>query len=767
VIFNRLTWFLAGTLQRRMVAGMTLVMAITMSLFVLDMTRRQEAVALQQHVLQARALTQSVSASSAVWVASRDYSGLQEIIAALEHYPNLAHAIVLDSRGQVLAHSDRKRIGLYLTGLPDQPLLQVLQKTIRMVDVASPILLGGKPIGWVRIGLNGKGLEADIAEIHRNGLIFALAAVMLGALLAVLTGRYLTRRLDLIQEVVDQVETGNADVRVQLAGNDEAKRLGLAVNAMLDALSQRAESLQQSEQRFRSMIENAGDAIYIHDHNGKILSANQVCCCQTGYTLDELLMSPVSLIDRQIDVQTLEETWHLATVAPARFPMTLKTVHTRKDGSSFPAEVRLSLLPAGDDVHFVAMVRDITERKRAEDELLRAKAAAETANTTKSEFLANMSHEIRTPMNGVIGNAQLLRFTDLTEEQSRYLEYIEADAKHLVSVINDLLDISKIEAGKMELEQTSFSLRGCINDLLKPMTPRIATKGLIFNTEIANTVPDALTGDQLRLKQILRNLVGNAIKFTDQGSITLRVELLERSENMALFYFSVIDTGIGIPQEALERLFTPFTQADSSVTRKFGGTGLGLSICNRLAGLMGGNISVESSEGAGSCFHVTLPFQTRQAGTLPQEEPLQANTSPGWQGTPLTILLVDDSQTSQIMAANLLRHFDHRVETAENGADALEQWRKDSFDIILMDIQMPVMDGLEAMRIIREEERTTNRHTAIIALTAHALVEQRNHLLSSGFDGYVSKPLDIAVLHTEMKRVLNPKTDTPEYCRLD
>jgi len=319
----------------------------------------------------------------------------------------------------------------------------------------------------------------------------------------------------------------------------------------------------------------------------------------------------------------------------------------------------------------------------------------------------------------------------------------------------------------MELEQTSFSLRGCINDLLKPMTPRIATKGLIFNTEIANTVPDALTGDQLRLKQILRNLVGNAIKFTDQGSITLRVELLERSENMALFYFSVIDTGIGIPQEALERLFTPFTQADSSVTRKFGGTGLGLSICNRLAGLMGGNISVESSEGAGSCFHVTLPFQTRQAGTLPQEEPLQANTSPGWQGTPLTILLVDDSQTSQIMAANLLRHFDHRVETAENGADALEQWRKDSFDIILMDIQMPVMDGLEAMRIIREEERTTNRHTAIIALTAHALVEQRNHLLSSGFDGYVSKPLDIAVLHTEMKRVLNPKTDTPEYCRLD
>ncbi|MDK9718939.1 MAG: ATP-binding protein, partial [Trichlorobacter sp.] len=334
-----------------------------------------------------------------------------------------------------------------------------------------------------------------------------------------------------------------------------------------------------------------------------------------------------------------------------------------------------------------------------------------------------------------------------------------ADAKHLVSVINDLLDISKIEAGKMELEQTPFSLRDCINGLLKPMTPRIATKGLILKAEIDNTVPDALVGDQLRLKQILRNLVGNAIKFTEQGSITLRVELREELESKALFHFSVIDTGIGISPEALGKLFTPFTQADSSVTRKFGGTGLGLSICNRLAGLMGGQISVESSEGTGSSFHVTLPLQISQPGAFAQEEQLQTSASTEWQGAPLSILLVDDSQTSQIMAASLLRHFGHRVQTAGNGADALELWHKGRFDIILMDIQMPVMDGIEATRIIREEERTTKHHTAIIALTAHALVEQRNHLLSSGFDGYVSKPLDIVVLHTEMKRVVEQNTD--------
>ncbi len=753
MIPEKLAWLLSGTLRRRMIVGMTVIMAILMSLFVLEMTRRQEIAVLKQHTTQATSLVQSITASSSVWVASRDYSGLQEIIQGLARYPDLAHAMVLDSRGQVLAHNEQDRIGLYLTDFPKDSDFQILQQNNRMVDVINPILLGDNTIGWVRIGLSGKTLEADIAQVRKNGLCLALVAILLASLFATFTGRYLTRRLDLIQEVVDQVETGHTAARVQLDGNDEAKRLGLAVNAMLDTLSQRTDSLQQSEQRFRTMIENAGDAIYIHDQNGTILSVNQIASQQTGYSPDELLAASVTLLDRHLDQQLLQETWSLAKTDPARFPMTLETCHQRKDGSSFPAEVRLSLLPTEAEFQFFCMVRDITERKHAEEDLLRAKAAAETANITKSEFLANMSHEIRTPMNGVIGNAQLLRFTDLTEEQSRYLEYIEADAKHLVSVINDLLDISKIEAGKMELEQISFSLRDCINDLLKPMTPRIASKGLILRTETDSSVPDAVTGDQLRLKQILRNLVGNAIKFTEKGGITLTVELNKHTEQTVFIQFSIADTGIGIPPEALQKLFTPFTQADNTVTRKFGGTGLGLSICNRLVGLMGGSISVESTEGTGSCFHVTLPFQINPSPELHQK-PQQTSAPPTWEGATLSILLVDDSRTSQIMAANLLRHFGHRVQTAEDGADALKQWRKGVFDIILMDIQMPVMDGLEATRIIREEERAANRHTAVIALTAHALVEQRTHLLSSGFDGYVAKPLDIAELHTEMKRVL-------------
>jgi CheY-like chemotaxis protein len=246
--------------------------------------------------------------------------------------------------------------------------------------------------------------------------------------------------------------------------------------------------------------------------------------------------------------------------------------------------------------------------------------------------------------------------------------------------------------------------------------------------------------------------VGNAIKFTEKGSIQIRVELLETDADCVRLGFSVIDTGIGIHADALEQIFAPFSQADTSVTRRFGGTGLGLSICRRLAGLMGGEITVESREGNGSAFHVNLPFTINRQPVVLQE--VRSKTEvPVWEGPPLRILLADDSQTNQVMLTQLLRHFKHVVTSVGDGADALQHWQKDSYDVILMDIQMPVMDGIETTQVIREYEKKNGGHIPVIALTAHAMQEQREHLLVSGFDGYVSKPVELTALNAEMKRV--------------
>jgi PAS domain S-box-containing protein len=406
-----------------------------------------------------------------------------------------------------------------------------------------------------------------------------------------------------------------------------------------------------------------------------------------------------------------------------------------------------------DELTIFGIARDITEQKRIESDLAAAKEAAETASRAKSEFLANMSHEIRTPMNGIMGMAQLLEYTELTEMQKHYLHIIQVSSENLLSLISDILDLSKIEAGKVELELKDFSLRGSISDVVKTQVSLVHAKGLSITVDIPAAIPDLLTGDQLRLKQIMLNLVGNAVKFTEKGGITVAVAMEERQGDRALLRFSVNDTGIGIRPDVIEKIFAPFSQADASTTRKYGGTGLGLSICTKLADLMGGRIRVESSEEGGSTFSVTLPFVVNDLRSE-RHDRRSSDTSVTWGGEPLHILLAEDNEINLNLFVELLRHGGHSLEIARDGGEVLDHWGKSGFDLILMDVHMPGIDGIEATRIIREREREAGRYTPIIALTAHAMREDRQKFLSQGFDGYVSKPFKMRTLVEEMTRCM-------------
>ena len=658
------------------------------------------------------------------------------------------------------------------------------------------------------------------------------------------------------------------------------------------------ERLRVSEERYREILEQIEDGYFEVDLRGRYLLINRAYCRMLRCSPNDILGKSFKKVVPADRVPLLYEVFR--KIYDSGEPASAFQYETaRLDGSPIVVEDSISLKRdrQGQPIGFHGIVRDITERKRTEQELARAKELAEAANQAKSTFLATISHEIRTPMNGILGMTELVLDTELTQEQREHLGLVKSSAESLLSVINDVLDLSRIEAGRLDLESIPFDLRESLGDAMKALSFRAHQKGLELIYDVLPDVPERLVGDPSRIRQILVNLVGNAIKFTEEGEILVTVQTeRQAAENSeaALLHFAVTDTGVGIPAEKQQQIFEAFSQADGSMARKYGGTGLGLTICMRLVEKMGGRIWVESEPGKGSTFRFTIRLEAQKTHSdrtvpVPPEqlrdmpvlvvddnytnrtllngmlvrwgmrptavdggkaglqaleiaknlgrafplvvldvqmpemdgfavaERIHKNpelagatimmlTSAGHLGDAarcrelgisaylvkpirpaelleaicwavrkskseeaatlvtrhtlreaqhrMKVLLVEDSPVNQKLAAALLQKRGFEVTPKENGKAALASLERESFDLILMDVQMPEVDGFEATRVIREREKSTGRHIPIIAITAHALKGDQERCLAAGMDAYISKPIRGSELFETIQRTL-------------
>jgi two-component system sensor histidine kinase/response regulator len=712
--------------------------------------------------------------------------------------------------------------------------------------------------------------------------------------------------IDGFNQMLEQIQ--NRDTELRAAGEELERRVDERTLMLEQEVADRQraqEALHESEGRIRLLLDSAAEAIFGVDREGKFTFCNPATLRSLGYEKGELLLGANAhelMHHTHADGSDYPE-----NTCPIRVSRSSgggihldSEVFWRRDGTSFPVEYwAYPVRKEGEVVGAVVTFLDITERKRAEEALLEAKDAAEAGSRAKSEFLANMSHEIRTPMNGIIGMTELALDTALTADQREYLTLVKSSADSLLRVINDILDFSKIEAGKLELEETEFEIRDVLQETLKTLAVRADKKKLELLAHVAQGVPRFLVGDPTRLRQLIVNLVGNAIKFTDRGNVVVDVELEAVPSEAVPLHFRVSDTGIGIPVEKQKVIFESFSQADGSTTRRFGGTGLGLTISRQLVELMGGHMWVESEPGKGSTFHFTtvlrhgaakISTDERIAGEmLPGLEILVADDNPfnrkillemltNWRmtalaasegaealnmmeersregrkiplvlldaqmpemdglslaekirahpdlagsiilmlsadryaadaarcrslgvdafltkpvgqselldailsvlgmkaaeqqlveapsavearpsGPPLRILVCEDHPVNQKLAMRLLEKAGHSIALAVNGRQALtalDQAGAPAFDIVLMDIQMPEMDGMEATSAIRKGERDTGRHVPIIAMTANAMRGDRERYLEAGMDGYISKPISAKILYAEIERCLH------------
>jgi two-component system, sensor histidine kinase len=525
---------------------------------------------------------------------------------------------------------------------------------------------------------------------------------------------------------------------------------------------QAEEVIRHSEERYRILAENSSDMISKHNWDRTYLYVSPACFNLLGYNPEELTGRSAYHVIHPDDVETIRKN-HILLLENKTNSFIESYRIKKKDGSYIWFETNNQVIYNHSSnlvQEIVCVSRDITERKDKE-ELLKAKEVAERANKAKSEFLANMSHEIRNPLNAIIGMTSTLSKTPMNEEQKQYLNSIAISSRNLLNILNDILDFSKIEANKIDLIFANFNIKQIIKEAINLFEPQAHAKGLFLSYEIIPGVPENLYGDEKKITQILNNLISNSIKFTNEGRVHVKVESNARNHDSTILKFSVEDTGVGVKKENIATMFESFRQLDISAKKEYQGTGLGLTIVKSLVELMNGKIAFDSEFGKGSIVTFEIPLVISHSGGTNNYHVPVNNKEEKANREKLRILVAEDDAINQLYLAGFLKSQGWLVDTASNGIIALEKYKNNPYDLILMDGQMPKMDGFETTRKIRELEKSSseNKHIPIIAITGYAITGDRERFLSAGMDDYVSKPIDetklVNIIHSMMDSSIN------------
>lgn len=645
----------------------------------------------------------------------------------------------------------------------------------RFYLLMTPFVFGDEPVAYLATYTSMDMVVKNINRVVYLHLLVLAIALAAATAVTIYSSARITGPMAMISEQMDDISVKKTfDKTISIDAKDELGVLANSFNHMIAIIKQHQdekeksiselaeinEKLAESEKKYRAIFNNSIEGLFQVSTSGTFISANPAVANILGYKAPRDLIGAVDNLASRYFLHDSE--WKLlrGTLKSNGIVANFETQLRKKDGRVFWGAVSVSEVrnEEGELEYYDGLLVDVTERKERE-KAVKKQRFAEAANKAKSEFLANMSHEIRTPLNVIIGMAELIMESDLDSVQLERMKMLHKSSEILLSLINDVLDISKIEAGKIDLEKTGFNLEDHIGAVMSLMGVKAGEKGLDLKFNIEEGVPSWIYGDPFRLRQVIINLVNNSVKFTDEGRITLNVKPGDVNDETVELIFSVSDTGIGIPQDRIDTLFEAFTQADNSITRKYGGSGLGLAISKKLVELMGGTIKVDSEIGKNSTFSFNAIFKRVSSKVIEEKESERAKLAEGVTikpiEKPVEILVVEDNKMNQSLVMELLGQFGLTADIADNGKIAIRKMLEKSYDLVLMDVHMPEMDGYETTQSIRDANSgVLSKDAPIIAMTADVVDKVKQKCIDAGMNDYISKPLSKVNLYIAIKRQL-------------